>query len=546
MIYPSTISNDKRNNAEFRVFKALKSLPDEDYTVFYNQEFVSDSLSKEKLQYEIDFVLAYHPSSIFLGLLVLEVKGGRISYDGVKDNWYQSSRYMVKSPVTQVTGSMHSFLKRYSNLLKNVNVSWALCFPDTEVTTYDSLPTNLTRIKIFDNTDLKEIDSKLINFFEDSGMKIGKSGESFLSFEKLKNELLKGCDLYKPLNSEIKENNQIFLKLTEQQSKIVRFLKGNDNFCIEGPAGSGKTLIAYQQALEFKRQGLKVLYVTFNKQIANHLRNLFRNEMQVSDEEGRLEITNFHFWASRIAEKNPCYQKEKSSDDFFNTYIPNKALEVVENDIYDVLIIDEGQDFKPNWLELLNKTLKKDGKFMIFLDENQNIFNAFKGVPHHRNIVKLSLEENCRNTIKIIDFLNDIIKDCNMIPMENSPEGPDVILKSFVTNDEQINFLDKEICELITRHKVSAGDIMILTNNVDGASSLKGVKTLGGMDLKSPYDKEFGRSKEFIFHSTINVFKGLESEIVFIIDAQNIFEDQKAFYTQSSRAKNKLYINYLN
>lgn len=545
MIYPSKI--EKSDNSEYTVFQLLSKLPDELFTVFYNQEFVSDYLSREKKQYEIDFLVAYHPDNTFMSLLVLEVKGGNISYNAITNDWKQNGRKMGTSPISQVTSNMFSLLSRYTSLLNDVNVSWGVCFADVDVSEKTELPHNLTRSKVFDYGDLQFIEDKLTTFFEETANSVNRPGSAITTFNTLKSELLKGCDLFKPLHREIKDNNIRFLKLTAQQSKIVKAISRNNNFCIQGPAGSGKTLIAYQQALEYKRQGLNVLYVTFNKQIASHLRNLLRQESILSTQEGTLEITNFHFWALRLAEKNPSFIKEKSSDDFFNTYIPNKALEILKNSFekYDVLIIDEGQDFRSNWLELLNVGLKVDGKFLLFKDENQDIFDAFKGVPHHRDIVNLELSENCRNTKKIISFLNDLISDCNMISMEDSPEGSDVVINSFKSNKEQLFFIDKEIEDLISTHKVIPSDILILTNNIENVSSLRGVTEFGGVKLKSTFDKEFGRNKDFIFQSSINVFKGLESEVVFLIDAQNIISKPKTFYTEASRAKNKLYVSFI-
>src|SRR5690606_30530867 len=208
---------------------------------------------------------------------------------------------------------------------------------------------------------------------------------------------------YKPLSKQFEENNEIFIKLTKQQSKIVKSIEYNKNVIIQGPAGSGKTLIAYQKALSYKQIGLKVLYLTFNKEIASHLRKRYREESNFNslndlDHSSNLEITNFHFWCKRIAEQHQNFQKQKTSDEYFDTYIPNKALEVIKEDTrlqkYDIVIIDEGQDFRSNWLDLINKVLKPESKFMLFMNENQDIFQSFTGVPHRRDLTRLELSEN--------------------------------------------------------------------------------------------------------------------------------------------------------
>ncbi|MDM1412420.1 AAA family ATPase [Myroides odoratimimus] len=547
MIYPSSIKQEAPNS-EKQLFKALSRLNSNDFTVFYNQEFVGEYNSKERMQYEIDFIIVDHRYDTLESILVLEVKGGNLQYDAYNDKWSQSGREMPMSPITQVTTAMYSFLNRFKNILNDVNVSWGLAFPDVEIDYDTDLPTNLNRIKIFDCNDIDNIEERLIEYFDQTKLEINRSGADLKNFSLLKERLLVNCDFVKPLHRSIKENNEVFIKLTKLQSLVVRALEANQNVIVQGPAGSGKTLIAYEKALQYKEQGKRVLYLTFNKEIATHLRDKYRSNniaLNDLDSQGELEITNFHFWCKSIAERNESFAKQKSEDEYFNTYIPNKALEVIKSDttyaMYDVVIIDEGQDFRENWLNLVNKVLKQEGKFLLFMDENQDIFNAFKGVPNRRNIVKTQLEENCRNTRNIIEFLKGLLS-IDISYFEDSPEGEKVEVKASSSNQEQIEYLDALITKLVTKDKVMPKDILILVNNIDKVNALKDVKTVGGITLKSSYDRSFGRDQESIFYSYINTFKGLESEVVIILDSQNI-EGAKSFYTQASRAKNKLFIS---
>ncbi|MDM1508318.1 AAA family ATPase [Myroides odoratimimus] len=547
MIYPSSIKQEAPNS-EKQLFKALSRLNSNDFTVFYNQEFVGEYNSKERMQYEIDFIIVDHRYDTLESILVLEVKGGNLQYDAYNDKWSQNEREMPMSPITQVTTAMYSFLNRFKNILNDVNVSWGLAFPDVEIDYDTDLPTNLNRIKIFDCNDIDNIEERLIEYFDQTKLEINRLGADLKNFSLLKERLLVNCDFVKPLHRSIKENNEVFIKLTKLQSLVVRALEANQNVIIQGPAGSGKTLIAYEKALQYKEQGKRVLYLTFNKEIATHLRDKYRSNniaLNDLDSQGELEITNFHFWCKRIAERNESFAKQKSEDEYFNTYIPNKALEVIKADtsypIYDVVIIDEGQDFRENWLDLVNKVLKQEGKFLLFMDENQDIFNAFKGVPNRRNIVKTQLEENCRNTRNIIEFLKGLLS-IDISYFEDSPEGEKVEVKASSSNQEQIEYLDALITKLVTKDKVMPKDILILVNNIDKVNALKDVKTVGGITLKSSYDRTFGRDQESIFYSYINTFKGLESEVVIILDSQNI-DGAKSFYTQASRAKNKLFIS---
>jgi hypothetical protein len=97
---PQSIIDDPFRNAEMKVFNVLKTLP-ERYRVFYSmhwQDFNEESGVQEG---EADFVIA-HPD---MGVIVLEVKGGGISYDAEFDQWFSQSRdgvsHKIKDPVGQ-------------------------------------------------------------------------------------------------------------------------------------------------------------------------------------------------------------------------------------------------------------------------------------------------------------------------------------------------------------------------------------------------------------------------------------------------------------
>jgi hypothetical protein len=537
MIYPHIFLNN--NHAEEKVFNALSKLPDSDFTTFYSQQFTSIN-SNEKNEYEIDFILADHRNNVLNSITVIEVKGGNISYDGINKIWYQNLRTMDKAPNDQASSSMNSLVRRFKFLSSEVPFHWVLWFPDVQINENEWLPTSISKDRLLDSNSTIYVKESIEHLCDTLREKSTRSGASLYSFNKFKDLLLRSVGFFKPLHKEFEENEQTFKKLTENQAKIFKYIDKNQNICVQGPAGSGKTFIAYNKAVEYAEQGLKVVYVCFNKNLATDLRNRFRNNKNISNNEYQIEFTNFHFWALRIAEQNPTYKKDKGDEEFFNTYIPNKAKEVISEPIYDVLIIDEGQDFRENWIELLNKSLKKEGRLLFFMDENQDIFDKFKGVPHHRNLTKCELDENCRNTKQIIAKLKDTLPNVAMIPMDGTPDGQPVNYIVVKDNEEQINQLEEEIKNLINKG-IHPNQIIILTNNSESGSSLKGIRTLSGVKLISTYDREYGRDESCIAHTTINVFKGLEADVVFILDAQNI-SNTNNLYTQASRAKQLLYI----
>jgi Nuclease-related domain len=84
--------------AERRLYPVLAELPD-DYTVYCNRRWhTSPKKGKPANPAEADFVVA-HPDR---GILVVEVKGGRIRYEPGTDSWYSNDERLKQSPFAQV------------------------------------------------------------------------------------------------------------------------------------------------------------------------------------------------------------------------------------------------------------------------------------------------------------------------------------------------------------------------------------------------------------------------------------------------------------
>ena len=123
-LYPSTYPKAPNpDDPEFEVYEILRKLPDQ-YSVFYSRKFKGTKAWEEER--EIDFI-------IFDGknfLLCLEVKGGMIEYNGPEDTWYQNGEKMKRRPDRQSSSAMQSVLAFLGSDAKNLNLGWALGFPD--------------------------------------------------------------------------------------------------------------------------------------------------------------------------------------------------------------------------------------------------------------------------------------------------------------------------------------------------------------------------------------------------------------------------------
>jgi len=233
--------------------------------------------------------------------------------------------------------------------------------------------------------------------------------------------------------------------------------------------------------------------------------------------------------------------------EFWHLTVPFKLHECLEfqknmeggRRAYDGIIIDEGQDFREYWFEVLLELVKKGGRRLIFMDEMQNIFGHFTKLPASLSFSRFDLIRNCRNSKAIVHQLSEVAGQ-EIQPHDGSPQGEAVEFRHFVSRREQLDFLDKEI-KMLLRKKISPDTMLIMVEKSIHSSCLDGVSELGGIPLrKLEEDGVFVEGK--VHWSTIKRFKGLERDVVFVLDINRATEDgPKKKYTSISRARHLVY-----
>lgn len=107
------IPYDNNSYAEGQVFSALKSaeVKEVDLIAFHSLSLTSHAKKREG---EADFVIV----STF-GLFVLEVKGGKISFqDGLWSTENKYGLHRISDPFRQANGAVHAINKKIKELLK--------------------------------------------------------------------------------------------------------------------------------------------------------------------------------------------------------------------------------------------------------------------------------------------------------------------------------------------------------------------------------------------------------------------------------------------
>ena len=542
MIYPIFFPPDRDEPAEELVYNVLKSLDRERYDVFYHQKFVRKN-PKEAPEYEIDFIIADLGGGRFNGLLVLEVKGGIIKYNGQTGRWTQNGANIQtsKEPVKQALSNMHNLVDRYPDISSKVPFGWAVCFPDPgNIYSSKQLPPFINIVQLVESSALHAIHKQLPHIFNYiREQKPHFRGADLSSYFSLRDELLNDLGHAVPLHTLMAADKRQLIQLTQEQMNILNLFATNKNVAVMGPAGCGKTVMATTIAQREREKGLKVLLLTFNRIPAANIRRGFG----LTGDEADITVENYHrFVRQQIEKHEPGWFDEhvkEGGELFWTMESAMKLSEVLkkEDPYFDVLLIDEAQDFRPEWFESLNPVLKPAGKLFLFMDEDQNIFSHFSGLPPDRVFTEIILPHNCRNTRRIIELLEQYIDKKIPYP-DATPEGQPVEFYTYKNDVEQVRILRDEWLRLVNEKEITPDRIVIILNTKLEDSCLKEVKSFGKWPLQEVSTDTGHISPGHVNITRIRTFKGLEADMVFIADTDKMeTPDKKVLYTQASRAR---------
>jgi hypothetical protein len=164
-----------------------------------------------------------------------------------------------------------------------------------------------------------------------------------------------------------------------------------------GTAGSGKTQLALAEYGAAIDAGLRPLYVCFNRPLADHIESLVPAG-------GR--VATFHMLSDAYMRAQGIMPDYASPDVWTDIESALASADLAPEWRYDVLIVDEGQDFSIAWRDILLRMLKDGGRALWLEDPDQNLYGR-EMVPLP-GWVTLHSNTNYRSPRQIVDMLVSI------------------------------------------------------------------------------------------------------------------------------------------
>lgn len=496
------------------------------------------------------------------GILVVEVKGGGIRFDPASGLWSTTNKHRIteqlkRSPFLQAQNSVHWLKRRMHreggwNRLFGQNqpaFRHAVLFPDVE----DVNPlvgADRPRELIGGHRELSESPERWLQtvlaygerVFGVEPTRLGSAGAALV--EKV---VFPPIDVRPIVGAELGHAEIDRIRLTNEQSAILRFIGLRKRALIAGGAGTGKTLVALEKAIGSAKNGEKVLLLCYNEPLAKMLGAELNRYPNVAAK----TFHGFCGWAvaevkrktgrdilAEIMAEHPDWNR-------FDDALPealSRCSEILP-ERFDAIIVDEGQDFKDSfWLPIeLFQRDSADGTLYIFFDRNQNIYRTDQRYPIEGDPYLLSV--NCRNAKSIHD---EAYKYYKGEPVSSSPIAGSVSHIHEPTIAKQARAIAAEVTRLVTSEGVMARQIVVV---VCGTPLVNFVDEL--MQHRLPGNRRWFSGSvvtreegEAIRIESILRFKGLESDVVFLwgVDAALAEMRPELLYVGLSRAKTNLYI----
>jgi hypothetical protein len=504
---------------------------------------------------ELDFVVIIPD----VGLLCIEVKTHEL-IEYREEGWFPPT--LGKGPFKQsqdAVKSLHRRLKeiaRYSSTIPKIG----LCvFPNA---TFDRSCLSVAAWEVMDLSEFRRHPSaaSFCRALRDR-LVTGRDEEGIIPLsvplEAARVDNL--VDLCLPIRKRVPERrlelaareNQLAKVLREPQKVTIQLCQDNDRVLATGGAGTGKTLIAMELALQASQRFNRVALVCYNKLVGEWMCERIKDARPGPS----LVVDRAVKLLAGLAD----VPIPKDADDrFWNVQLPEQVQDrltdpqVAFESRFDYLIVDEVQDIlaRPWMWESLMLLLEggaAGGRFALFGDiEGQSITGAHAVAANLDELTKASrpvkwqLRENCRN----YDVVGNAAVQLSGLPantytgfLRSGGSFRNIEYVPITDDGDQVSKLKSRL-QAIRSSGYRDSDITILSFCAPEKSAARSLVQEGARLFP------VGSGERTITYTSVHAFKGMENKIIVVTDLNlaNAPASRALFYTALTRATESVHI----
>jgi superfamily I DNA/RNA helicase len=387
---------------------------------------------------------------------------------------------------------------------------------------------------------------------------------------------------------------------SEKQAKLIQS-KSKARAKVCGLAGSGKTVVLAGRAVNaHKRHGGRVLILTFNITLGSYIHDKI-SAVREDFPWSAFDISNYHRFVTvalnnsgidvvipenlQYDGKDPATARRIATerDHYLEaTYYSNQNIfegrEI--KTVYDTILIDEIQDYKPDWIKLIRSNfLTEDGEMLLFGDEKQNIYKRALDGERRSKVVEgfgswIKLTKSYRYTLQspIIPLVESFQKAFLLQDYElDADESFQLSLTSIgiqaytMFDRKNMEELASHIIRIAKEHSIHPNDISIISSqeivlreldHVLRTSDSHKERTLCAFpslevsehpkyskkyqEISASKKKSFNLNSGVMKLSSTHSFKGFESPLIFLLVSNN--DNSEMVFTGLTRAKENVVV----
>ena len=433
----------------------------------------------------------------------------------------------------------------------------------------------------------------------------------------------------KSLGAMIDEIAFLDKNLSAEQQELSRIeIKGFPRL-IRGVAGSGKTVVLANMAARYVNRHMnadplfqaqvippRMVVLCFNRSLVPFIRgkisDSFRQQTQSELPHNTPEVKHLNKFIYDLCNAAPRYIRYLSVKEGDPASRALRYMEMItdlerndealyKNLLYEVILVDEGQDLVPEEFMLLLKMIKidpitKEKNLIIFYDDAQNLYARPRpiwkniGIDVQRGDRSRVMKQCFRNTREVLDLAFNVLvgkqapdsqqvrtrtfADVNELKKQGLVEETETHFRvkftdrssmkptviPFASREQEKNWLAKEVVRLIYDDHVRPEDILVLFDREadfhDLSDIIRRYDTRGAIHgFIKPFNSNHKDQDNYIFRencltiSTTKGAKGYDAYLVFLAgcDLFNTENSGRAsFYVGSTRSKLVLWATGLN
>lgn len=369
--------------------------------------------------------------------------------------------------------------------------------------------------------------------------------------------------------------------LDHHQEVIARKFDGGHRI-ITGPSGSGKTLVLIHQAVFLQKYNpaiKRILFVCYNATLVNYIRRLLALQGAPLGPQG-VEVLTFYELCAKLTGEDVIHENQDLS--YYDLVIDLALVhEVRQSQLYDAILLDEGQDFSDRMLQVVMKCLNIKTNFLtVALDEGQEVYCTNRtwsrvGIHARGRIKKLGVVY--RNTLEIAEFaakfrgqkkpITESDKgQLRLLPDPRISRGPSPTLTRYKSLEMIIQFIVQQIRTMTDAGTYPFSDIAVIyTKKQPFSESVESLPLMlstaldqhGILNKWLAEDYRAKRSHDITTNSvtitTIHSAKGLDYACVFLLGLDALAHEDRwteeqinnLIYVGITRARYQLFLPYM-